>query len=113
MQQRGRYKAARVIVEERLKSGEAIHPEELADLLEMTVPEVAARRLWLRTYVGRLVHDTARDMGVVALSLGPGQGFKVVETPDEMDLAKARTQAQVKGQATRGRRLKEKLAMLN
>lgn len=108
-----RAQTARETIREGLLSGAIIDPEQLADQLDLIIPETDSRRLWLRTWAARLVHDEARSLGLIALSLGPGQGYRAVTTEEDMRLARARAEAQLRGQAVRGKRLREKLALLN
>lgn len=113
MQQRQRYETARQAIRELLQSGEDIEPLALAEAVGLTVPDAEAKTLWTRTVVSRLVHSTARDIGLMAMSLGPRRGLKAVRTAEDIEIAKARTHAALKGQAGRSRRLKAKLQDLN
>lgn len=113
MAQQGRHKTARKVIAEKLRAGEVINPDDVAELIELTITETAARALFTRTYISRLVHSEARALGLIAVSLGPGRGLKAVTTPEDIELARSRARSQVKGQATRGKRLLEKMRRLN
>jgi len=106
-------RALREVIATLLEAGGVIDPAQVADQLALTVPEHEAAMLWLRSMVSRAVHRTARDMGIVALSLGRGKGFKTASTAEEMQLARARAEAQLRGHSSRGKRLRERLALLN
>lgn len=108
-----RNKAIREIIIQKLQAGEIINPDEIAQQVDLVVGEAEAKALWRRSYVSRAVHTEARRLGLIAVSLGPGNGLKAATSEEDLALAKSRATAQVKGQATRGKHLLEKLRLLN